>query len=114
MTKRLNRRPTRASTYGTCPAHKYRPGSWPSEASIHGIRKGLPRQLVRAAPGIPEDHDASDLRRGLAHRWSVQVPSGLRRLVGSDDLGRGPVTAELAAAVVRSLEPNREREPALL
>src|SRR5438034_867072 len=62
---------------------------------------------------FPEDHDASDLRRRLDHRWSIQVPTGLRRLIGSDDLGRGPRPAELVTAVVRLLEPNREREPRL-
>src|SRR2546430_8029567 len=108
-----SRDPTRASTVGTYPALKYRPGSWPREASINGIHPGLPGQLVRAALRSPEDHDASDLRRRLDHRWSIQVPTGLRRLIGSDDLGRGQRKAELVAAVVRLLEPNREREPRL-
>src|SRR3989442_5231421 len=84
-----------------------------SRGSFHGIHSGLPRQLVCAALGIPEDHDARDLRRRLDHRWRVQVPTGLRRLIGPDDLRRGPGPAELAAAVVRFLEPNREREPRL-
>src|SRR2546430_1464775 len=108
-----SRDPTRASTVGTYPALEYRPGSWPREASINGIHPGLPGQLVRAALRSPEDHDASDLRRRLDRRWSIQVPTGLRRLIGSDDLGRGPRPAELVAAVVRLLEPDREREPRL-
>src|SRR2546428_13735308 len=69
-----------------------------SRGSFHGIHSGLPRQLVCAALGIPEDHDAGDLRRRLDHRWRVQVPSRLRRLIGPVDIRRGPGPAELDAA----------------
>src|SRR6059036_126390 len=91
MAKWRSRDSTRASTVGTYPALKYRPGSWPREASSNGIHPGLPGQLVRAALRSPEDHDASDLRRCLDHRWSIQVQPGFADSLAQmiSDAGQG-------------------------